>query len=327
MTQFASHQLDGLEPDNLLAFLALLGLLRSIEQVRPEWKCRVSWSVNEPPLRPILRTPQNVDKEAVVETTVEGLSILSFYHQFGGRKDMAFSREEASGSLQEVIDSSGQNDYVTDLWAALFSDAVLSRDGSKVTPTPLCLMFGQGHQYFLERLASVPKQISPPARGIGRQKKKIPESECIEEALFASWKRPDATQSFRWDPNEDVRYANRARNPTDAKSKETTQHGANRLAAIGFSVMTVVPTFSGNEAKLSMIGCSRKRDGTYVFRWPIWKYPISLSCIRALLVHPSLAKSQKLADFGIVEVNRADRISNGKFMNVTRAVPEFAKSA
>jgi hypothetical protein len=31
------HRLQGLEPDNMLAFLALLGLLRALEQARPNW--------------------------------------------------------------------------------------------------------------------------------------------------------------------------------------------------------------------------------------------------------------------------------------------------
>jgi hypothetical protein len=34
--------------------------------------------------------------------------------------------------------------------------------GSPIQPTPLCLQFGQGHQHFLERLADVPRQPSPP---------------------------------------------------------------------------------------------------------------------------------------------------------------------
>jgi hypothetical protein len=49
------HRLEGLEPDNLLAFLALLGLLRALEEARPAWRPRVRWSIDEPPLRPVLR--------------------------------------------------------------------------------------------------------------------------------------------------------------------------------------------------------------------------------------------------------------------------------
>ena len=39
------HRLNGLEPDNLLAFLALLGLLRALETARPKWRPRARWDV------------------------------------------------------------------------------------------------------------------------------------------------------------------------------------------------------------------------------------------------------------------------------------------
>ena len=43
-----THILNGLEPDNLLAFLALLGLLRALEKARPEWKPKVYWQGKPP---------------------------------------------------------------------------------------------------------------------------------------------------------------------------------------------------------------------------------------------------------------------------------------
>ena len=48
------HRLAGFEPDNLLAFLALLGLLRSLESARPTWRPRAAWDLDRAPLRPIL---------------------------------------------------------------------------------------------------------------------------------------------------------------------------------------------------------------------------------------------------------------------------------
>ena len=54
-------------------------------------------------------------------------------------------------------------------------------------PTPLCLLLGQGHQHFLERLGSVPQERTPPARGTGRSKVAITEGECLREALFLRW--------------------------------------------------------------------------------------------------------------------------------------------
>ena len=37
-------QLGGLEPDNLLAFLALIGILRAVQAARPNWQVRTVWA-------------------------------------------------------------------------------------------------------------------------------------------------------------------------------------------------------------------------------------------------------------------------------------------
>ena len=324
MTSYATHRLEGLEPDNLLAFMTLLGLLRTLEAVRPQWHPRASWTVDEPPLRPALRVPEGVDGDTIAQAAAEGLDFLAQGHEFGGLVDLTLPPEGAARKLREVAQSADQDRYAADLWAALVSDAAIARDGKKVEPTPLCLMFGQGHQHFLERLKSVPQQKTPPDRGQRRSKITVSETDCLHEALFASWKRPDATPSFRWDPNEDVRYALRAHNPTDPKTKETTQYGANRLAAVGLSLLTVVPRRRGGEVRLTILGGQRESSGGFVFRWPIWRLPIRLAAIRALLGHFGMESHGKLLVLGVTEVRQARRISAGKFMNFTRAEPTTA---
>ena len=165
----------------------------------------------------------------------------------------------------------------------------------------------------------MPQQKKPPGRG----KIAVSETDCLRESLFAPWKRPDATESFRWDPHEDVRYALRARDPTDASTKETTQHGANRLAAVGLSTLTVVPRRRANDVKLSIIGGDREARGGFVFRWPIWREPISLAGIRALLSHPNLRNQGALRSLGVVEVRQTRRILTGRYMNFMRAEAEL----
>ena len=244
MTERSTHRLAGLEPDNLLAFLALLGALRSLERVRPAWRPRVGWTVDAPPVRPTLTVAAQTTEAEMVAAVAEGLADLASRHDFRRLKDLKLSPDEAAERLRTAL--SGDR-YAADLWAALTSDGAI-RDRNKAReaePTPLCLLFGQGHMHFMSRLASVPQESTPPARGAGRRKTVVGESDCLHEALFEPWTRPDATFSFRWDPHEDVRYALRATDPTDSKTKETTQHGANRLAAIGLSALTVAPRLRG----------------------------------------------------------------------------------
>ena len=80
----------------------------------------------------------------------------------------------------------------------------------------------------------------------------------IDEALFQPWTRQDPTPGFRWDPAEDVRYALRADDPSGGKS--TTQHGANRLAALGLPVFTAAPVQRGVRVRLQVLGGSFERD-------------------------------------------------------------------
>ena len=320
MTEYTDHRLDGLEHDNLLAFLALLGLLRTLEAERPEWYPRVRWALEDLPLRPALRTPAGVDQDAILNASAAGLDVLAEKHEFDGMKDLPDTPEDAARFLKLAAHGSDQDRYLADLWASLLSDAALKADGRKVEPTPLCLLSGQGHQHFLERMNQVPKQKSPPDRGRGHSKNEVTETKCLREALFAPWKRPDATFSFRWDPNEDVRYALRSRNPSDAKTKESTQHGANRLAAIGISVLTVVPMRRFGTPRLAILGGHRE-PGAFIYRWPIWKDPVSLAGIRGLLSHPGLEHSTIRDALGIVEIRHARRISIGRYMNFTSAEP------
>jgi len=329
MTTLTAHRLDGLEPDNLLAFMAMLGLLRVLEESRPGWLPRVSWTVDMLPMRPALQTSESTDKNDVADAAVEGLHSLAQKHDFGDRKNLAFSPEDAAKCLRASVRRADQDHYTTDLWAALFTDAAVQKDENKVIQTPLCFMSGQGHQYFLARLARIPRE--PLDCGRGRNRKPVSAADCLSKALFEPWHRFDHNNSFRWDPHEDVRYAYCPRNPTDRTTKETTQHGANQLAAIGFSVFTVVPSVHSGRVSLNMLGSYRENNGRVYLLWPIWRDPISLAGIRALLGHPDLhpkkCKSKRLASLGVLEVRCAERIDVGRYRyrNVSYADSNFTQ--
>lgn len=316
------HRLPGLEPDNLLAFLALLGTLRALEVAEPEWRARARWDVNVPPTRPVLVLSRPVTVNAISEALAKGCDSLAQQYEFGEWKVPNMPAKDARDVLEGAVTQGPDGRGRADILAALMSN-IASKD-ERVVPTPLCLLFGQGHQYFLTRLASIPRQSTAPPRGRGRPLVVPSASESLHAALFEPWKRVDASDSFRWDPAEDRRYALRFTNPSDDVS--LTVHGANRLAAIGFPVLTVAPTTIRGRVRLSTIGVQQSRGEISVL-WPIWTRPTSLSGIRALLTHPLLYEApehldrQRLQSLSVVEVRRAKRISVGKFLNFTRAVP------
>lgn len=308
------HRLAGIEPDNLLAFLSLLGVLRSLETSRPEWKVKVSWTVDAPPVCPCLHVAEAVMEEDIATGALEGLTALVNAHRFPER-NLKIDPEVARCELTEAADAGG---YRADLWAALVSDKAKRATREEVESTPLCLMFGQGHQFFLDRLASVPRASLPKSRRRGGGASESSESHGLLEALFSPWRRQDSTESFRWDPVEDVRYAYRAGDPSKTRNKQLTQHGANRLAAVGLSVLTVFPVRRGREIRLSARG-GRSRRG-FTLTWPVWRHPMSLAAVRSLLDHPGLQEPEARKSLGVVEMRTTTRISVGKFMNYTRAI-------
>lgn len=304
--------MPGLEPDNLLAFLALLGLLRAIETARPNWEPRVSWTGK--PWVAHLHLAEFPEPMQIAEAAHEGIARLIERFDVDGRKNVDFSAEEYRTYARRV-----RNDSVgAALAAALTTEWPQNPKGDRsLSAAPLVMMFGQGHQNFLERLIEVPAGALPHRLSKVKSPPDFANPAKIMEALFQPWRHDDDADGFRWDPEDDQRYALRYGNPSLAGAAPTVV-GANRLAAIGFlSFSTVVDAH-----RMKTVGTVRD-DGEWAFIWPIWLARLSRLAIEALLSHPDLLNGDraKMQLIGVAEIFRARRIPNGKFMNVTRARP------
>lgn len=299
-TPACRHRLDGLEPDNLLAFLALLGLLRALETASPLWRPRAFWDVETHPWRPVLTLAEAQTEAAVAEAAAEGVSGLAKHHAAtGDAKDLKLSAADFA-NLHTAADAQGR--CVLD---ALCGHGAAREDGT-LWPTPFAFMFGQGHQHFLARFRTVSASGSV---------------QDIAAALFAPWTRADKKEGFRWDPAEDRRYALRALDPSDDKA--TTQHGANMLAAISLPLLPVTPFRRRGESRVLTPMTRYGPGGQIEFTWPLWTRVASLTSILALLRHPELARdSPEVANLPqTAALMRARRISVGKYFNVTPAAP------
>ncbi len=312
-----SFRLEGLEPDNLLAFLALLGLLRALEEAErgqgkaTRWWPRLSWDVEAPPWRPRLHLAREVDRSELLQRVECGIEALRGAFALDGRKMPDFEPAEYRCLVQRAASADAGRSRL-DVLAAVATDQALEE--GKTARTPLCLMTGQGHQYFLERLATVPFRAT--AADAGAKPSHSEEPGDLERALFHPWRRNDpATLSFRWDPEEAARQALMAGDPTDRDFKLGTERGANRLAALGLSVLPVV----AEDGCRVLVPGAGVEDGDVVLDWPIWREPASLAAIRALLAHPSLSEPAALARLGVAAVMRASIEAIGKFRNVGRA--------
>jgi hypothetical protein len=310
------HILEGLEPDNLLAFLALLGFQRALDCAEPNWRGRVYWAGL--PARPRLVLRMEAPRREVLEAAAKGCDALASVHDFDGRKDLNFTRDEARERLRrEARSATPANRMSIDLLSALTSDAVAKDDGT-VRATPFCAMFGQGHQHFLERLETVPKGIPPKelAKRVAPADLNAPEK--LEQALFTAWERRDSTQSFRWDPLEDRRYALRFEDPSTDKGM--TMHGANRLASLALPLLPAVPARVRGKIQLKAVGTGWIPGVGLCVSWPIWSRPARLKSIVAMLASCGEGLAG-LEGLGIMRIYRAERISVGKFFNFTRALP------
>jgi hypothetical protein len=291
-------RLAGLRSESLLGWLAGLGVLRALDVSQRRWRATLAWEGQ--PSRPSLCVQQpNLTADQIVDAVAAGLAALRPAFDFGNRQDLDY--DKASFRTELLSDgesglSATLHDFRQRLRGALASEFVTKRtDPNRVEPTGFCLMFGQGHQHFLERLSLIGSSA--------------PDRSSIQQALFDEWEYADTSPSFRWDPLEDRRYALLAGNPSDSKNKIGTVAGANRLAVVGLASHVTLPV----GRRLRVAGVATVQDGrrrSTQFVWPTPSFPVELATLeRMMLGH------------GVSHEMRATRISNGKFMSVAQAVP------
>ncbi len=291
------HRLEGFEPDNFLAFLALIGVLRVLEAERAEWHARLAW--NGVPLRPTLTIAEKCTPEDLGELLACGVHAFAAAYAFD-EDDIKYTPDSLRAVARKARAASMAR---ADIIAALGSDGVCKRSGDVVEPTPLCAMLGSGHQHFLRRLANAAASRTAGA--------------TISRSLFRPWTYDDAGESFRWDPVEDRRYAYQSGNPSDSGNKIGIMLGANRLAATGFGIWACSPAARGLRVR-GIIG----RGATRTVSWPIVSLKTSLDGHLALLAHPFLIdeRARLLSAYGVSHVARANRYQVGKYFNFARAV-------
>lgn len=319
MTQ---HRLVGLETDNLLGFLALLGLLRSLERSRPAWNPRAYFGGT--PLNAWLELTVDVTEGEIALAASEGCSAYAAAYSFGSFADLTFDGDQARVLLNASRDDA---DRAT-LLSALCSDAALKPKQPRIDATPLCAIFGQGHQHFLSRLTTVANGFR--GKDVRKDDADPNDPALIAASLFRPWERNDRTDSFRWDHAEDRSYALRFTDPSRDAPK--TQHGATRLAILGLMSFQSAPQIHGQHVALATRGVSRgRRDRRVRITWPIWSQAASLETIHAMLDDPELSAETPsravLARRAVDQLRRVYRFSKGKFLSFSRAeVPELRET-
>ena len=125
------HRLPALEPDNLLAFLALLGTLRALDVAEPQWGVRAHWDVDRPPTRPVLTLARAVTADAISEAVAKGCDSLAQHYEFGDWKVPTMPPKDARALLEAAVAQGPAARGQADVLAALMSN-IVSKDGELV---------------------------------------------------------------------------------------------------------------------------------------------------------------------------------------------------
>lgn len=311
----SKFKLSGLSHNNLLAFLTLVGTMKLLDSTRPDWSPRAAWRDH----LPTIYVDADIKQEQFLDAILEGLK------EFGNRmghikqKNMKIEVEEFA-KLQREADPG--------IVAALGSDGASKMDNKKeiVEYTPLCMILGSGHQYFLERLRN--------ATHVKEDQQVIQE---VKDALFSEWysdsnsaDKSDKKITFRWDPQEYRPHAYRNKDPSGDAVMPV--NGANRLAAVGFTVYDCVPTKHGlctashRVPEKKKVQMEKESDASKeAIFWPIWNMRLSLASVLALMHYPYVEQiadmkndkaHQKLDAYGVECIMGAEMFWEGKYKNV-----------
>jgi hypothetical protein len=170
----------------------------------------------------------------------------------------------------------------------------------RMDATPFALISGSGHQHFLGTAGDLMVACT---------------TDHFRNALFGSWAATDDGSSFRWDPDDDRRYALLADDPTASGNKPKTIWGANRLA---FEALRLFPCVRGR-AGASTVGWRRYGESE-VWRWPLWACNLSLAVISSVLASRDMWRDEpesrrRLRARGVFAVFQTRRIAVGRAPN------------
>lgn len=309
MTAATTHRLEGLEPDNLLAFLALLGLLRALESAG--WRPRAHWE--GPPLRPVLTLREAQTQEEVAQAAAKGAQSTKEAFRFT-KGTFSFTRGRLVKVIGELLQEppARAKDIDCALAAFVVETAVLPKaknEGHAFQRAPLdCL--GGGQTDLFGTLRDALDLCGQPDT-----------ANRLRDALFLPWRREYNGKGLRWDQADFRQHAYAWRAPTaDHKRQE---RGANLLAVIGASAVFGCGGSHGGAISFLSLGSRIGVGGAHEFSWPIWQRTASLSAIQALLAHPAIAADapdvRLLAQAGVSVVYRSRKIWPTRYAVFTRA--------
>ncbi|MFQ5473704.1 MAG: hypothetical protein ACE5FA_12580 [Dehalococcoidia bacterium] len=303
-------ELTGLDGSNPLAFLAALGTLRALTRAWPDQPVRMSWTQSAG-WHPMLATRFGPDD--VIEALHSEVRSATVHPTLTVADDLTLDGPSFRRHLRTQVDAacneeSTSNTGPTEYAAAFGCDAICDERSGRIADTALRTMSGAGHQHFLKTMRSVLQQTK---------------AADLDKTLFQPWRYNDPLQNLnlRFDPLDDKRYALRWDDPSGDPTRRTRGNmlGANALAVLGIPMLPTAPM----STRLETTGFRGHRSHDCYWTWPIWKCAIGCDTVCSLLAHGELQSDvpnrRLLSALGVAEIFRSQRITVGKFRNLTTA--------
>jgi hypothetical protein len=221
--------------------------------------------------------------------------------------DLNVTSEEFSGHCYDALDASTSTSR---RWVDFCASFGAENARNRIDATPFSLISGSGQQWFLDTAGKLMVACSV---------------EHFRKALLGSWVAEDDLYSFRWDPDDDRRYALLADDPTASGNKPKTIWGANRLA---FEALRLFPCMRARTGPAT-VGW-RHNGGADVWRWPLWACNLSPAVISSILASRDIWRDdpesrRRLRARGVFAVFQTRRIAVGRApnqkLNFTPAAP------
>jgi CRISPR-associated endonuclease/helicase Cas3 len=308
------HELlmTGLEGSNPLAFLAAVGVLRSLTDLaqrrnRPDWlggEVKLSWGRPGAPFGAVLHLPGSPAPEEVAAILAERLD-----------RDLAGHPAALAVALAEGKDTTAGQQFLQ-MCRTVAPDRRDQADWAVAHYSEL--VPDEGSQLLIVR--------SDYLRGNVRSILERTTAEHIRRAVFARWDYADGldNQSLHWEPSEDRRHAYQWHQPNGdpTKKRRGGMLGANRLALEAWPLFLSVPFPKGG--KLQTRGFQGDGARNTFWTWPVWSYPVSLNGVVSLLALPELQEPKPDPDalraYRVFAAFRSQRILVQKTPNLTPAV-------
>ncbi len=307
-----AHELTGLDGSNPLAFLAALGAMVALDSEarrRGAPRPRLSWS-RMGAWRPVLHTSLAL-AEAIecIHADRQDHSkdpALNFsYEQKGSAKhDVKPPPEKLHDQLKTWcarVDSASDPMAASLAWFRGFvAEGVVDNNGA-AKPTPL--HFTAGQQQFLGMALELMAKTT---------------AADIENALRGPWAYASKLPVMGWDATETRDYALRATNPSS--DKKLGNPGADWMA-----LRALVLFGTAREGARQQAPGTRGGWKSGSFSWPIWREPIEVEEVRALLARPELVRKAvpNLDRLGLAQVFRSRilRSDQGGYGSMLPAAP------